>query len=84
LATGFGLSTHLRHIVKVPSIWLEAVRAGWAIRRRRRLGLSSPYMQWRSYTAYGNHNDVAGAEDLVHYLQWRRQMRRLARWGSTV
>jgi hypothetical protein len=80
LAAKAGFFDYLLAVSRAPSVWVEAVRAGVATRRRHGLGVSSAYLRWRNYTAYGSHNDVATADDLVHYLEWRRQMRRLAKW----
>ena len=75
-----GLRGHIKALFSEPSLLWEAIRAGSALRRRRRLGISRAYLEWRMYTAYGSHNDRATDDDVVHYLRWRRQMRRLARW----
>lgn len=84
MAAKTGFFVYLWVVARAPSVWVEAVRAGFATRRRRGVGVSSAYLRWRNYTAYGSHNDVATADDLVHYLEWRRQMRRLAKWESVA
>jgi len=84
LTAKLGLLAHVRHIAKLPSLWVEAVRAALGIRRRRRLWVSSSYLQWRNHTAYGTDNVGASGSDLVHYLHWRKQMRRLAKWETAA
>lgn len=79
-----GLAGHLKTLVVEPALLWEAFRAALAMRRRRRLTPSMAYVSWRMYTAYGSHNDTASSDDLVHYLRWRRQMRRLASWESAA
>jgi hypothetical protein len=79
-----GLLAHMGHIARVPSVWMEAVRVSFGIRRRRRLWVSSSYLQWRNHTAYGTDNVGASESDLVHYLRWRKQMRRLAKWETAA
>ena len=66
------------------SRWPEAVRAGWAMRRGRWWAqppfLPLPerdYVNWRAATAYGSEQTDATAQDLVSYLGWRKQLRRV-------
>ena len=62
-------------IVRHPALLFEMVRVRLAMRKRGHLGVSDHYLQWRSYTAYGDRMATASAHDLVYYLQWRREMR---------
>lgn len=62
-------------IVRRPALLLEVARVRLAMRKRGHLGVSDAYLQWRSYTAYGDGMATASAHDLVYYLQWRREMR---------
>ena len=78
------LRGHSKALFSEPSLLVEAIRAGVALRRHRRPGVSRTYLEWRMYTAYGSHNDTASTDDVVHYLRWRRQMRRLAQWESVA
>ena len=63
-----------------PGLWVEAVRAWFAMGRRRGIGPSRVYLQWRAYTAYGDRMTTPGAHDLLYYLQWRREMRTIRKW----
>jgi hypothetical protein len=62
---------------------VEAVRTAWALRSRRwwsrrpRLPLPDrTYLQWRSYTAYGDPKAALVAADLAAFLVWRTGFRR--------
>lgn len=59
-----------------PLLLVEAVRAFFAMRRRHRLLPSKAYLEWRAYTAYGDHKARADDDDLFDYLAWRRHLRR--------
>ena len=75
-----GLGGLLPELARHPALLWEAVRAWAAMRRHGRLLPSDSYLQWRLHTAYGDDiADVPGT-DVVHYLAWRRDMRRLRRW----
>lgn len=66
-------------VLKVPSVWAEAVRAMASLRAHRSLLDPSPdgeYLAWRMHTAYGSGEAQPG--DIVPYLRWRRRMRRIA------
>lgn len=67
-------------LLRRPSLLVEAVRAAFAMRGRGSLRPSPEYLQWRSYTAYGDHLTTASAHDLLSYLQWRREMRTIRKW----
>ena len=64
-----------RAIVRSPALLFEIVRARFAFRELGRLRVSDHYLQWRSFTAYGDRLATASAHDLVYYLEWRREMR---------
>ena len=64
-----------RAILRRPTLLLEVVRVRFAMRERGRLRLSDHYLRWRSYTAYGDRMATPSANDLVYYLEWRREMR---------
>ena len=78
-------------ILRRPWLWGEAVRTvgamapqGWW---RRPPFLPVPertYMEWRRATAYGTSDEPAAADDIVHYLQWRRRYRAVAKKGASV
>ncbi len=53
----------------------EAVRAGWATRRRRSPLPSRSYLRWRIGTAYGDPNRRPDLDDIAAYLGWRRRQR---------
>ena len=63
----------LRH----PSTGMALLRVGWRFRRRgwwhRAPFLPLPdrtYLRWRMHTAYGEHDVVPPAEDVVRYARW--------------
>ncbi len=69
-------------VARHPSLWMEAVRAGWAHTRRvwwRRLLLvpDPEYLGWRLSTAYGDAGVGLKPQDAVKYLRWRRAQRAL-------
>lgn len=66
----------LRH----PALLLEAVRTWFAMRRSRGIGPAGPYLAWRRLTAYGDNLTTFGAQDVVNYLTWRREMRTIRKW----
>lgn len=68
-------------LTRRPIMAIEAVRAFFAMRRHGRLTPSRSYLDWRAFTAYGDHKAAYESEDLFHYLAWRRQMRHLVRKG---
>jgi hypothetical protein len=63
-----------------PALWLEAVRTWSTLRRRGGVAGSQVYVGWRMYTAYGDHSTTASAQDVLNYLQWRREMRTIRKW----
>lgn len=68
--------TVLGEMTRRPLLLVEAVRAFFATRRRRRLFPSKSYLEWRAYTAYGDHKATIADGDLFEYLAWRRHLRR--------
>ena len=66
-------------LARRPTLIVEAIRAGWAVRRIGGLLPSTAYLHWRSATAYGDDIATVSADDLVKYLRWRREMRRIRR-----
>lgn len=70
----------IAQIIRRPRLAVEAVRAWFAMSRRRGITPSRPYMQWRAFTAYGDPSTTASAHDLVKYLEWRREMRTIRKW----
>jgi hypothetical protein len=72
------MKTLMRH----PSLLVEAVRTWFALSRRGGIGPDPAYLQWRAFTAYGDHSATASAHDLLYYLSWRRQMRGVRKWGQ--
>lgn len=69
-------------ILARPRLWREALGALRSISMRGRPWPSSAYLGWRLETAYGPQNPEHPGRDLIHYLEWRRQMRR-SRAGRT-
>ena len=72
------MSLPIPQIIIRPSLWGEAVRTLWAIRRRGTMVPNRAYLAWRRETAYGARDAAETAEDLRAYLSWRRRQRRLA------
>jgi hypothetical protein len=66
----------LRH----PALFLEAVRMWFAMRRSGGIGPAGPYLAWRRLTTYGDYLTTFGAQDVVNYLTWRREMRTIRKW----
>ena len=81
LNTRLGLLSHMGALLRRPRLLLEAIRSGWTMRRHGRPYLSGAYIGWRIQTAYGTTNADMTSSDLVHYLEWRQQMRRIRQWG---
>lgn len=75
-----GLGGHLKALIREPLLLWEAIRAALAMRRLGRLLPSSSYLDWRTHTAYGDPKASVASIDMVHYLRWRRDMRRMSRW----
>ena len=71
-----GLGEFLWEMFRRPFLLIEAVRSYFAVRRRRRLTPARAYVSWRSYTAYGEDDAEFQSRDLIHYLAWRRRLRR--------
>lgn len=63
-----------------PVLAWEAVRSWFALSRRGGLGVSATYLTWRRATAYGDPKTTMSAQDLLDYLSWRREMRRIRKW----
>jgi hypothetical protein len=60
-----------------PATGIALARVGWRFRRRdwwRRFPFlplpARDYVRWRMHTAYGDHDAVPPAEDLVRYARW--------------
>ena len=79
-----GLGGQLTALIREPVLLWEAVRALFAMRRLGRLLPSSAYLDWRTYTAYGDSNAPVTPIDMVYYLRWRREMRSISRGGRLV
>lgn len=79
-----GLMGQLKVLAAQPSLLWEALRAALAMRRRRRLLPSSAYLRWRLSTAYGDPYAPMDSIDLVHYLKWRKEMRRITNGGTAI
>jgi hypothetical protein len=77
---GFERGAILRLLLH-PVLLGEAVRSWLAMRRRGGWGVASPYMSWRTLTAYGDYATTVSAQDLLSFLAWRREMRSIRKWG---
>lgn len=67
-------------LARRPELVPESLRMAASMRGRGRPLPSSDYLGWRLATAYGNTDASLPETDLVHYLEWRRQMRRIRSW----
>ena len=73
-----GLSTSLAlRSLRDPATGVALLRVGWRFRRRgwwrRPPFLPLPdrtYLRWRMHTAYGEHDTVPPAEDVIRYARW--------------
>lgn len=73
-----GLTTSLAlRSVRDPATGVALLRVGWRFRRRgwwrRAPFLPLPdrtYLRWRMHTAYGEHDVVPPAEDVIRYARW--------------
>lgn len=73
-----GLTTSLAlRSLRDPATGVALLRVGWRFRRRRWWGrppfLPLPdrtYLRWRMHTAYGEHDVVPPAEDVIRYARW--------------
>ena len=81
LTTWLGLPSHIGALLRRPTLFWEAVLSTWALRRHGRPYLSRAYLDWRLQTAYGTTFVSMPSTDLVHYLEWQKQMRRIRLWG---
>ena len=68
-------------LLRRPSLWLDALRAGWAHRPRGgwRAWLPIPerrYWDWRLQTAFGD--GPVRPDEVLAVLDWRRRLRRAA------
>jgi len=72
------LSTSLAmRSLRDPATGAALLRVGWRFRRRhwwrRPPFLPLPdrtYLRWRMHTAYGEHDTVPPAEDVIRYAHW--------------
>ncbi|MDH3462324.1 MAG: hypothetical protein OEM32_01700 [Acidimicrobiia bacterium] len=74
---GVAMGRAVAALLRRPVLLWEAFRAGLAVRAHGRLRPSAQYLHWRVHTAYGNHMSETTADDLIQFLKWRRQMRRI-------
>lgn len=58
-----------------PVLLAEGLRTAWAFRSRRGILPSRALIRWRIATAYGTPDAPVQYEDLVRFLEWRRQLR---------
>lgn len=71
-------------LIRRPRLLIEAVRAWFAMSSRRGIGPSRPYLDWRTATAYGDQSTTTSAHDVFKYLEWRREMRTIRKWGRVA
>jgi hypothetical protein len=69
------LARHPGLVTEAVSVWMAL--GGWS-------RAAVDYRRWRLHTAYGDDNPRLTGSDLVHFLEWRRQMRRLRRWDGAA
>ena len=65
-------------LLRDPVSLVEAIRA-WRETRGNGRGPQDAYLRWRLFTAYGDDAATFGAQDLLDYLRWRRDMRAIRR-----
>lgn len=65
----------VRALFPRPGLWLEAVRAAWALRPVSGRTLRGPFYRWRMTTAYGMPVEHPTGADLVDFLEWRKRQR---------
>ena len=73
-----GLTTSLAlRSLRDPATGVALLRVGWRFRRRgwwrRAPFLPLPdrtYLRWRMHTAYGEHDTVPPAEDVIRFARW--------------
>ncbi len=72
------LSTYVS-ILKHPNLWLTALRTLWSFSHpnwwKKKPFLPLPDQKWLSFrlkTAYGNNTDEINGQDLLAWLQWRK------------
>ena len=75
------LALALRAVVR-PALAADLLRVAWRFRRRgwwRRFPFlpvpSREYVRWRMHTAYGDHDAVPPADDVVRYARWVARQR---------
>lgn len=63
--------------LRSPATGVALLRVGWRFRRRdwfRRFPFlpvpARDYLRWRMHTAYGDHDAVPPADDVVRYARW--------------
>ena len=63
--------------LRSPSLAVALLRVGWRFRRRRWFAIAPflplpprDYIRWRMYTAYGDYDAIAPAEDVERYARW--------------
>lgn len=76
---GLALTLAGRALVS-PRLAIDLLRTAWAFRRREwwRTAPFLPlpdrdYLRWRMYTAYGHHDAVPPADDVISFARWRRE-----------
>ena len=74
--TRLTLTLALRSLVQ-PALAADLLRVAWRFRRRRWyrrfpfLPLpAADYVRWRMHTAYGDHDAVPPADDVIRYARW--------------
>jgi hypothetical protein len=63
--------------LRSPSLAIALVRVAWRFRMREWYAVPPflplpprDYVRWRMYTAYGDYDAVAAAEDVERYARW--------------
>ncbi len=70
-------STLALRSLRRPSLALDLARVAWRFRSRR-WWIRAPflplpdrdYVRWRMHTAYGDHDAIPPAEDVIRYARW--------------
>ena len=71
-------------VAQHPGLWFEAIRAlvalspeGWWRTPPFVPRIDPTYAAWRVATAYGSETAEVSGDDLIGYLEWRKQQRSL-------
>lgn len=64
-------------VARHPELWVVALRQAGRLRAPGRIGPAPEYLAFRMVTQYGRADHRPVADDVIGYLRWCRQWRRL-------